>query len=97
MAERNGVSIAFEDTMADGISGSNVLSVEADVEHRNLHEQLREAFSRLAIHCRELLSLCWDERLRYEDIADLLAVPIGSIGPTRQRCLRSLRIEAGLT
>jgi hypothetical protein len=27
----------------------------------------------------------------YDEVSDALDMPVGSIGPTRQRCLRSLR------
>lgn len=42
--------------------------------------------------CRELLRLIVaDPPLSYQDIAEVLGRPLGSIGPTRQRCLDRLR------
>jgi len=59
-----------------------------------LHDQqlVREALSRLTPHCREVLELlfCNDPPASYAEIASRLNVPIGSIGPTRARCLRRL-------
>ncbi len=58
-------------------------------------EELREvlgAFDEMSEKCRELLGLlCSDPPLEYEEIADVLEMAIGSIGPTRARCLERLR------
>jgi RNA polymerase sigma factor (sigma-70 family) len=51
------------------------------------------ALAELPDGCQELLRLlATDPPLDYSTIADLLGRPIGSIGPTRQRCLGKLRI-----
>jgi len=51
-----------------------------------------DAFARLDELCRELLVLCTtDPPLGYEEIAEVWGRPIGSIGPTRARCLNQLR------
>ena len=57
---------------------------------------VREALSGLGPRCRELLTLLYltDPVLAYKELAESLDIPIGSIGPTRARCLKSLR--AGL-
>jgi DNA-directed RNA polymerase specialized sigma24 family protein len=34
--------------------------------------------------------------ISYEDVAVMLAIPVGSIGPTRSRCLDRLRRDAAL-
>ena len=58
-------------------------------------EELREvlgAFTEMSAKCRELLQLlCTDPPLEYEEISEVLEMPIGSIGPTRARCLDRLR------
>jgi RNA polymerase sigma factor (sigma-70 family) len=57
-----------------------------------LHLALRAAFGGLPRNCRELLRhLTAVPRLSYEEISELLGMPHGSIGPTRQRCLDRLR------
>lgn len=59
------------------------------------NEQLQEvlgAFDEMSPKCQELLRLlCTDPPLDYEAVSDLLEMPIGSIGPTRSRCLDRLR------
>lgn len=53
---------------------------------------LRAAFAELPPHCRELLSMMiCDPPFRYEEISAALDMPVGSIGPTRARCLERIR------
>jgi RNA polymerase sigma factor (sigma-70 family) len=53
---------------------------------------VRKAWERLAPRCQELLSLLMvDDPLGYKDLSEMLAMPVGSIGPTRGRCLEKLR------
>jgi RNA polymerase sigma factor (sigma-70 family) len=53
---------------------------------------LRAAWARLKPRCQDLLSLLVsDDPLGYKDLSQLLEMPIGSIGPTRARCLQHLR------
>jgi len=50
------------------------------------------AFSGLPDRCRQLLRLlCADPRLDYATISEIIDRPVGSIGPTRARCLDHLR------
>ena len=54
---------------------------------------VRAAWQRLSPRCQELLSLLMmDDPLSYKDLSELLQVPIGSLGPTRGRCLERLRL-----
>ncbi len=63
-----------------------------------LAEALRRALSRLAPACRQLLELLTAEpALSYDEIAVVLDMPRGSIGPSRQRCLDRLRHSAELS
>lgn len=54
--------------------------------------RLWDAVSQLNDRCRRLLRIvAFEERPDYARIAQDMAMPIGSIGPTRQRCLGKLR------
>jgi RNA polymerase sigma factor (sigma-70 family) len=62
-------------------------------ELQQLH-RLRLGLERLDGRCRDLLLLTFrdeDERLGYDEIGRRLDLPVGSIGPTRARCLGKLR------
>jgi RNA polymerase sigma factor (sigma-70 family) len=54
---------------------------------------VREAVESLPRRCREVLSLLYvaDPPLSYADVADKLEIAVGSVGPTRTRCLACLR------
>lgn len=57
------------------------------------HHRVRLVLQRLDDRCRSLLGLLYgaEEPPAYTEIAVQLGVPIGSIGPTRARCLAKLR------
>ncbi len=53
---------------------------------------IRKAAEQLSPRCQRLLGLLMgDDDLPYKEIAEQLRMPIGSIGPTRGRCLDHLR------
>lgn len=58
---------------------------------------LRTAFADLPERCRHLLTLLFDEPVTpYDEISAILDIPVGAIGPTRQRCLAKLRTNPAL-
>ena len=64
-----------------------------DRERWELAEWILQGLSMLDERCRQLLlALYFDaERPSYTQIADHLKMPIGSIGPTRARCLEQMK------
>jgi DNA-directed RNA polymerase specialized sigma24 family protein len=53
---------------------------------------LREAFLHLPPRCQQLIALLTeDPPLSYAEISARLSIPVGSIGPSRSRCLARLR------
>jgi RNA polymerase sigma factor (sigma-70 family) len=67
-------------------------AVDRAILEAELHEALRLAFRQLPLACQRLLKLVLqDPPLSYSEISDILEMKVGSIGPTRQRCLERLR------
>jgi RNA polymerase sigma factor (sigma-70 family) len=65
---------------------------DADLLRQEQAQTIRVAAERLPPKYRQLLGLLMgDDDLPYKDIAEQLNMPIGSIGPTRGRCLVELR------
>jgi RNA polymerase sigma factor (sigma-70 family) len=65
---------------------------EAEALRHERDRQLWSAFSRLPERCQELLRLTvLAGRAEYRSVAEAMHMPHGSIGPTRGRCLTSLR------
>lgn len=62
--------------------------------HTEQQQIVRESVDQLAEKCRTLLELLYfDSRsLTYEEVSQILRMPVASIGPTRARCLDKLRI-----
>jgi RNA polymerase sigma factor (sigma-70 family) len=80
---------AFDGTV-DGVA------VEARLLDDERDRELWLAFARIPARCQGLLRLLVAEPpLSYQQISDLLDMPIGGIGPTRARCLEKLRVELG--
>ena len=56
-------------------------------------ETVRDALSRLPSKWQRLLEMLMaDPPVSYADISDELGLPVGSIGPTRGRCLARMRV-----
>jgi RNA polymerase sigma factor (sigma-70 family) len=79
----------------DAFSGAR--SHQPDVDERLLAEEraqaVRAALSTLPSRSQQLIELLMaDPPVSYTEISDQLGLPIGSIGPTRGRCLERLRL-----
>ena len=55
-------------------------------------QELRAGLERLGGRCERLLTAlyCGVQTPNYDEIADLIGIPRGSLGPTRRRCLKKL-------
>jgi RNA polymerase sigma factor (sigma-70 family) len=60
------------------------------VAERDYQRAVFAVVRKLGLRCRQLLELS-AFKLPYQEIAELLNMPVGSIGPTRMRCLNQLR------
>lgn len=59
---------------------------------------LWRAFTRLSERCQRVLRvLVHSPEMSYEQVAVAVGIPVGSIGPTRGRCLAELRRKASLS
>jgi RNA polymerase sigma factor (sigma-70 family) len=89
-----------EVTMADDLELDGG-QTDADLDLRLLRTEresaLRRAFTALPDRWRSLLEMLMDApSASYEEVAEAVGMPIGSIGPTRQRCLERLRSAPAL-
>lgn len=81
------------DLAADPTAGV-VLAAEQQRLDAARSAALWEAFSQLPARCRDLLRvLMATPPPSYAEVAAALDLPVGSIGPTRARCLRRLRTD----
>jgi RNA polymerase sigma factor (sigma-70 family) len=96
LLERNRRESASERLEGTDIAESAVVLGKSDadsIEHWELTEWLDAGLSKIGERCRELLLALYfqPERSAYAAVAARLGIPIGSIGPRRARCLKSLR------
>ena len=78
-------------------NSTSAVAHEPDVDERLLADErdqvVRDALSRLPRRWQRLLEMLMaDPPVPYADISDELGLPVGSIGPTRGRCLARLRV-----
>jgi RNA polymerase sigma factor (sigma-70 family) len=68
---------------------------DAALAELEAQQTVRQAYGALGERCRRLLDLLFvtGTDLAYAEVATRLRVPVGSIGPTRRRCLDALRRE----
>lgn len=70
---------------------------EHDLLAAERHAALHEAFTRLPSRCQQLVAmLIEDSPVPYAQISARLGIPVGSIGPSRSRCLEKLRRDPAI-
>lgn len=70
--------------------------LEANLLADERQTALHAGLSRLSEQCQRLLRILMaDPEPSYEEVGRALGMPIGSIGPTRGRCLKHLKRELG--
>jgi RNA polymerase sigma factor (sigma-70 family) len=95
LLERNRREIPSESLDGTDLVARAVLFGKSDadsIEHWELTELLETGLSKISEPCRKLLLALYfqPELSSYAEVAARLDMPIGSIGPTRARCLQKL-------
>jgi RNA polymerase sigma factor (sigma-70 family) len=77
---------------AEDIPDQHAPIAEDELLTAERHTALREALTQLPPRCQQLMVLLLeDPPLPYAQISARLGIPVGSIGPSRARCLNKLR------
>jgi RNA polymerase sigma factor (sigma-70 family) len=77
---------------AENMVDEQAAAAEQEVLAAERHAALREAVTELPPDCQRLVGmLTADPPVPYAEISARLAMPVGSIGPTRSRCLDRIR------
>ena len=81
------------ESIPDGQTGM----AEQELLRAERHAAFREAFHRLPPPCQRLIALLLqDPPVPYAEIAARLGIPVGSIGPSRGRCVEKLRRDPAI-
>jgi RNA polymerase sigma factor (sigma-70 family) len=77
---------------AENIPDQHTGIAEQELLRAERHAALCEALKHLPARCQQLIALLTeDPPMPYDQISARLGIPVGSIGPTRSRCLAKLR------
>ena len=91
LTSRTGLkSTAVSDDEIETIA-STAPNPETVLLERADHEMLRQALTELPVTFREILLLCEVEEMSYEEIAQVLAIPIGTVTSRLYRARKALR------
>jgi RNA polymerase sigma-70 factor, ECF subfamily len=84
-------TVALEDE-----GGAEIVSDTATPESifidRAQEEMLQKALEELPVHFREILLLCETEEMSYQEIAETLSIPIGTVMSRLSRARKALRV-----
>src|ERR1700744_522758 len=95
LAARKRVVLAHDEVTLDSVASSDA-AVDEGLLAAERAEVVREAVSRLPHRWQQLMELLMaDPPVSYAEIPDRLDLPVGSIGPTRRRCLARLQVLLG--
>jgi len=86
----------FDAAGDDNPTEAEVLRAESERGEERRARLLWQAVGRLPLRCRQLIRvLMASPPPSYAEVSAALDLPVGSIGPTRARCLQRLRRELG--
>ena len=92
LAARKRVVLGHDDAELNSAAASGP-EVDERILANERDQVVRDALSRLPSRWQRLLEMLMaDPPVSYAEISDQLGVPVGSIGPTRGRCLDRLRV-----
>jgi RNA polymerase sigma factor (sigma-70 family) len=81
-----------EQLLDESIADQHTGAADQELLAAERHAALREAFACLSPSRQQLMGiLIKDPPVSYTEISALLGIPVGSIGPTRRRCLDQIR------
>ena len=84
--------LALGPVLEEDITDQHTPTADHELLEAERRVALREAFAHLPPDCQQLISfLVQDPPVPYKEISARLGIPVGSIGPTRRRCLNKLR------
>jgi RNA polymerase sigma factor (sigma-70 family) len=93
VAARKRVVLLNDDDSTYSYSAAHQPEIDERLLADERAEEVRVAMSSLPSRWQQLLELLMaDPPASYAEISDQLGVPVGSIGPTRGRCLEQLRV-----
>lgn len=93
MLRRRGRDVPVrDDDLAPNVADPTALALDAALLDDERDGRLWQCFAQLPARCQRLLRVLMAvDRPNYASVSEALGLPVGSIGPTRMRCLTTLR------
>ena len=96
LRKRSREHLVRDDDLATNVVDEQARELDADLLDDERDAALWRSFGRLPERCQVLLrALMASDRPNYKAISEALSMSVGSIGPTRMRCLDKLRDIVG--
>jgi RNA polymerase sigma factor (sigma-70 family) len=93
LANRKRVVLSYADDPFEEAAASHEPEIDEALLAQERAVVVRQAMTQLPQHWQRLMEMLMaDPPASYAEISDELGVPVGSIGPTRGRCLARLRV-----
>jgi RNA polymerase sigma-70 factor (ECF subfamily) len=93
LSSRTGLktTVALDEEDADAVLPAETATPESILIGQANREMVQQALGDLPVHFREILLLCEVEELSYQEIAETLVVPIGTVMSRLSRARKALR------
>jgi len=93
LSSRTGLknNIAFDEEDQDVIASTDTSNPESLLLEQADRERVQRALEDLPVHHREVLLLCEVEEMSYQEIADTVGVPVGTVMSRLSRARKALR------
>ncbi|HZR29479.1 MAG TPA: sigma-70 family RNA polymerase sigma factor [Terriglobales bacterium] len=85
------MTVGIEPEEEENIAGADRHTPETILLERISHEAVAEAIEQLPVHYREVLLLCDVEELKYQEIAETLSLPVGTVMSRLSRARKAVR------
>jgi len=93
LSSRTGLktTVAFDEEEHEAVTTAATPTPEALLIHQANREMLQQALEELPVTFREILLVCEVEEMSYQEIAETLAIPIGTVMSRLSRARKALR------
>ena len=85
------MTVSLEPEQEEALAGTDQHTPESILLEQVTQERVAQAIEQLPAHYREVLLLCDVEELSYQEIAETLSIPVGTVMSRLSRARRSVR------
>lgn len=85
------MTVSLDPEQEEELAGADRHTPESILLDQVTHDRVADAIEQLPVHYREVLLLCDVEELSYQEIAETLSIPVGTVMSRLSRARRSVR------